>query len=173
MLLELPICVWLLGFQWIMENLPVSTPFKKSHSPTSEAITCSSVQSRASSPPKFMLPFCLIWSCTHFRAGGQSYSEVMSTMALSCPEDCKSQYLPSHWLFRLSASSVIFSQSWSGGGQKQCPIYFWTVSLLLLPFWRDRHPYIYCCPWQKVASLAKVESNPGWDLILIHTRRVL
>lgn len=99
-LLELPICVWLLGFQWIMENLPVSTPSKKSHSPTSEAITCSSVQSRASSPPKFMLPFCLIWSCTHFRAGVQSYSEVMSTMALSCPEDCKSQYLPSHWLFR-------------------------------------------------------------------------
>lgn len=98
-LLELPICVWLLGFQWIMENLPVSTPSKKSHSPTSEAITCTSVKSRASSPPKFMLPFCLIWSCTHFRAGGQSYSEVMSTMALSCPEDCKSQYLPSHWLF--------------------------------------------------------------------------
>lgn len=98
-LLELPICVWLLGFQWIMENLPVTTPSKKSHSPTSEAITCSSVQSRVSSPPKFMLPFCLIWSCTHFRVGGQSYSEVMSTMALSCPWDCKSQYLPGHWLF--------------------------------------------------------------------------
>lgn len=92
---------------------------------------------------------------------------------------CHVQKIVSHSIspvtgsFVLSASSVIFSQSWSGEGQKHCPIYFWTVNLLLSPLWPDRHPCIHCCPWQKVASLAKVESNPGWDLILIHTRRVL
>lgn len=173
MLLELPICVWLLGFQWIMENLPVSTPSKKSHSPTSEAITCSSVQSRASTPPQFMLPFCPVWSCTHL---GQVARATLKSWAQWL---CHVQKTVSHCIspvtgsFVLSASSVIFSQSWSGEGQKQCPIYFWTVNLLLSPLWPDRHPCIHCCPWQKVASLAKVESNPGWDLILIHTRRVL